>query len=52
MEKENDWATYSMKEMPFWRNGMTPEEYDKEIEYYYRHLKDVKNGKYSPLWKQ
>ena len=52
MSKKSDWATCSLMEAPFWRDGMSPEEYDKEQEYYYKHLNDVKDGIYLPLWKQ
>ena len=52
MKEKNDWATPSMKEYVFWREGMTPEEFEKEREYYIRHLKEVKEGKYKPLWQQ
>jgi len=52
MQKESDWATYSLMEAPFWKNGMTPEEYEKEREYFYKHLEDVKKGTYKPLWQQ
>ena len=47
-----DWATYTLKEVPYWRDGMTPEEYDKEREYYYRNLGLVKSGEYKPLRQQ
>lgn len=49
---ENEWATPTLKEVPFWRDGMSTEEYDKEREFYYRHMDDVRNGIYQPLWKQ
>ena len=52
MQKESDWATYSLMEAPFWKNGMTPEEYEKEREYFYKHLEDIKKGTYKPLWQQ
>lgn len=52
MAKESDWATYTLMEVPFWRNGMTPEEYEKEREYYYKNFKKVKEGTYRPLWQQ
>ncbi len=52
MAKDSEWATYTLMEAPFWRNGMSPEEYEKESEYYYRNLKDVKQGTYRPLWQQ
>ena len=47
-----EWATLSMKEYIFWRDGMTPEEFEKELDYYYTHIEDLKNGRYLPLWKQ
>lgn len=32
---------------------MSPDEYDKEREYYFKNFDSlVKNGKYTPLWKQ
>ena len=49
---ENEWATPTLKEVPFWRDGMSVEEYEIEREYYYRHMNDVRNGIYQPLWKQ
>lgn len=52
MAKQSNWATYGMMEAPFWRNGMTPEEYEDEDEYFYKHIKDWHNGTYIPLWKQ
>ena len=53
MEEINEnWATPTVKEVPFWRNGMTPEEYDIEREYYYRNIDQVRKGVYVPLWKQ
>lgn len=39
-------------EYPFVYEGMTVEEYETEKEYWGSHLDDVKNGTYSPLWKQ
>ena len=49
---EEDWATPTLKEAPFWKDGMTPEEYDEEREYFYKHYEDYTNGKYKPLWQQ
>ncbi len=50
---ENErWATETLKEVPFWREDMTPEEYDREREYYARNFNQVKAGTYKPLWKQ
>lgn len=50
--EEVNWATETLKEAPFWREGMQPEEYDKEREYFIRHYEDYLNDKYTPLWKQ
>ena len=52
MEGKNDWATPGVKEVPYWKDGMTPEEYEVERTYYYDHLNEVKKGTYAPLWKQ
>lgn len=53
MEENKDWATPSLKEAPYWRDGMTPEEYDVEREYLARNWETlVETGKYKPLWKQ
>ena len=48
----NEWATLTIKEVPFWRDGMTPEEYDKERTYFYENFDSYKKGSYIPLWKQ
>ena len=47
-----EWATGTLKEAPFWREGMTPEEYDTEREYFARHWQAYTKGEYVPLWKQ
>lgn len=52
MEENNEWANASIKETPYWRDGMSVDEYEKERLYYYKHLKDVKEGRYKPLWKK
>lgn len=52
MEENKEWLNPKVKETPYWRDGMTPEEYDIEREYYYMHLDDVRKGIYKPLWKQ
>ena len=49
---ESGWATPTLKEAPYWRDGMTPEEYDGERDYFYKHWDDYIHGKYVPLWKQ
>ena len=48
----DNWATETLKEVPFWRNDMTPEEYDIEREYFARNFNLIKNGEHIPLWKQ
>ena len=48
---ESDWATPSMMEFPFWRDGMTAEEFEEEREYFYRD-EGYKDINYEPLWKQ
>ena len=52
MEDQRDWATPTLKEAPFWRNGMTPEEYNEENDYLYEHYDDFLAGSYLPLWAQ
>ncbi len=48
-----EWAMPTLKEAPWWREGMTPEEYEVERDYYGAHFGDlVVEGKYIPLWKQ
>ena len=49
---EKNWARATLKEVPFWRDDMQPDEYDKEREYFAKHYEDYKNGIYIPLWKQ
>ena len=48
----NNWATGSLKEAPYWREGMSPEEYEIERDYFNAHLEDFYKGIYVPLWKQ
>lgn len=52
MEENKNWATPTLKEVPFWREDMGPEEYDIEREYYARNFHLVKEGTYLPLWMQ
>ena len=52
MTEEANWATGTLKEVPFWREDMTPEEYEQEREYFYAHWDDYTMGRYVPLWKQ
>lgn len=49
----DDWATPTLKECPWWRDGMTPEEYDIEREYCCKNYDtSEKMISYIPLWKQ
>ena len=48
-----EWEAFGRMEHPYWRDGMTPEQFDTEGEYYctnYFNLVEV--GKYTLLWKQ
>ena len=51
-DTNRDWATPTVKEVPFWRDDMTPEEYEIEREYYYKNFALVRKREYVPLWKQ
>ncbi len=50
--QEKDWARGTLKEVPFWRKDMQPEEYDYERSYFHQNWENYTNGKYIPLWKQ
>lgn len=52
MAESDDWASDFVKEVPFWRNGMSFEEYEKEHDYWWQHIKEWAEGAYEPLWKQ
>lgn len=52
MEENKDWASETLKEAPFWREDMQPEEYDIEREYCAKNFHLVREGTYQPLWKQ
>ena len=49
---ESDWATPNQKEAPYWRKGMSIEEYEAERTYFFQHLKEFSNFTYQPMWKQ
>lgn len=49
---KSEWASETIKEVPFWRNDMSPEEYDIEREYLATHWNDLQTGQYTPLWQQ
>lgn len=48
----SDWASPTLKEVPFWREDMSPEEYQIENEYLAEHWDEYRQGNYVPLWKQ
>ena len=48
----SNWASGTIKEVPFWREDMTPEEYEKERTYLMEHWSDYMKNQYTPLWKQ
>ena len=47
-----DWARGTIKETPFWRDGMSVEEYEEERNYLMEPWQDLRQGTYTPLWKQ
>lgn len=49
---DENWATPSLMEAPYWRDGMTPEEYDIERAYFLRNIDKWGTPEYIPLWKQ
>ncbi len=52
LTEKQDWATPTLKEVPFWREDMSPEEYEKERTYMIHNWDSVIKGQYIPLWKQ
>ena len=52
MEEDNNWANASLREVPFWRDGMSIDEYERERDYYYRNINKFWDGTYTPLCKQ
>lgn len=54
MEGKSDWATPTLMETPFWRDEMSPEEYEFERAYYLIMLMRGPQAMidYKPLWKQ
>lgn len=54
MEESRNWATFGVREVPYWRDGMSPEEYELERAYYSNCFirEAVHKGEYKPLWKQ
>ena len=48
----DDWARSTLKEAPFWRDGMSVEEYEEERDYLNNHCQELLKGTYKPLWQQ
>lgn len=44
MAKANNWETEAQREAPYWVEGMTPEEYNSEREYYLKHYEKIRCG--------
>lgn len=51
-ETIDKWPPFLKNGYPFIREGMTPDEYMKEKDYFFSHYDDYENGTYVPLWKQ
>lgn len=52
-EISNDWATPRIKEFIFWHEGMTPDDYEIEQDYFFAHMNNPqKRAEYQPIWKQ
>ena len=47
--RQSNWATETLMEAPFWRNGMTPEEYETENRYLSKNFYKQKDGNYATL---
>lgn len=47
-----EWATASLKEAPYWRDGMSVEEYERERDYFNQNWDAFVRGEYRPLWMQ
>lgn len=53
MGEINNWATPSMKEFIFWKDDMSPEEFEIEQAYYFGNMRDPSSRKqYIPIWQQ
>ena len=52
MEEFNKTADAMVREVPFWRDDITAEEYDEEKRYFYECLAKDKIDEYEPLYVQ
>ena len=48
----DNWPSILTDGLPFVREGMSVEEFEKEKEYFGEHYAEYLNGAYEPLWKQ
>ena len=54
MEKRenSDWTTPSIREWIFYREGMTPEEFEEEYNHYWKCVSEGRMNDYKPLYKE
>lgn len=51
-ENKDAYFTPGMKEWCFYREGMSPEEFEAEYRYMGEHFDEYRAGTYKPMWKQ
>ena len=52
IHSDDDWCTPGMREAPFYFEGISYEQYEKERTYLAEHFTDLQKGVYVPLYKQ
>ena len=50
--KMSEWATFSMREVPFWRDDITLDEYEKERMHWLTLRSQHREAEYRPLYKK
>lgn len=50
--KDKDWTTPSIREWIFYREGMTPEEFEEEYNHYWKYVSEGRINEYKPLHKE
>jgi|GEM_PF-4562569 len=48
----DQWASHSTREVPFWRDDITIEEYEEERIHWLTHLAEKRMSEYKPLYKE
>lgn len=48
----DNWATPTLMEVPYWRDGMSPIEYEIERNYWQQNFEKWISGEYMPIWMQ